>query len=378
MCKLIAISSLSCKTLKHASKLVKVTSELLGASQRDGYGYAIQTSDGVFSERYLDPKSVTGMGTLKQSRDMLPATIKTTLVNGVDFDQRGNIPTKGFVNVPFISHGRTATCGKSITNTHPFSGYNGKEQWTIAHNGVVDWSGEALPMNTTCDSEHLLNCYIYKNGEQSFKDHISGYAAITGINPNGELFVLRDNRAPLYIQYVKELASFVVCTDETHCKTISDLMCSFASIKSPTITDTMLISPYTKHTFHADGEVTSVEFAKFKDTLSSSMMGSVYRSLGSAGAVGYSRYPYGYSSPSTTSNYSGSTSVGSGWTDDDEAAYNAYQASTPTTPTTTPASSIIPTTEEVMQDEAEKFRKEQLAKYQKNNRRNHKPWKDTK
>lgn len=295
MCKLIAMSRMSCKTLKQASQLVKQSSELLGSSQRDGFGYALNNAGDVFIERYLNPASCSGMGTLKASRDLLHPALQTQLVYGHDYDQHGEHPSVPPVNAPFIAHGRTATCDKVIANTHPFTGWKDGKQWTIAHNGVVSWNGEPLPLQTTCDSEHILNCFLHLNGEQSFKDGIAGYAAVVGINPQGEMFALRDDRAPLYVQFVKELSTYILCTDSTHCEALSKTICTFNSVTDATLTTPMMIAPYVKHTFHANGEITSVAFGKFDSGYGKVSAASVNRSLGSAGATGYGAWDDDYS-----------------------------------------------------------------------------------
>ena len=345
MCKLIAMSSMSCKTLKHASRLVKVSSELLGSSQRDGFGYALKHADGVFIERYLNPATCNGMGTLKASRDLLPVALQTQLVYGVDYDQHGNLPSKTPLLGSFIAHGRTATCGKNIANTHPFTGYNNGEQWTIAHNGVVDWSGSTYPLQTTCDSEHILNCFLYANGEQSFKDGLAGYAAVVGINPQGEMFAMRDERAPLYVQYVKELNLYILCTDQTHCNDISKLIIDCNELKDATVTTPMMIAPFVKHTFHSTGDITSVEFPRFANASSRISSTSIYRSLGSAGATGY-RYH-----------------------DDEWDSYNATRYSTPSIVTKETPSS------DASKELLDEYRKQQSRRYQANAQ---KPWKHKK
>lgn len=356
MCKLIALSTAACKNTRQASRLVLKMSTLLAASQRDGFGYAISTGntgDSVFVERYLDPKTCNGLGELKASRDLLPATLKTQLLYGVDYDQQGIAPSRGAVKGSVIAHGRTATCGKNITNTHPFKGSSDAGTWTIAHNGVVEWTGDTLPLNTTCDSEHLLNCYLHKQGEQSFHEGIAGYAAIVGINPQGEMFALRDERAPLYVSYVKELNCYVICTDVNHCDDISEMITEFNNLKNPTVTSPMLLAPYVSHTFHANGSVSSVAFPKFASTMTYTSTSSVYRSLGSAGAAGYA----------------GSASYSSrGW--DDE--WDSYNATTGGTSAASTGSSTIPMSNA---DELTELRKHSLRQYRKNSYNSHKPWK---
>lgn len=354
MCKLLAVSRLEIGNSKQCAAFVKRTAELLGASQKDGFGFSLKHQSGLYSERYLDYKDCEGLGITKSSRDALPVTLKTKIVEGIDFDTNGVQPAKGVIKGCYISHGRTATCGKVIGNTHPFVGANKDGIWSIAHNGVVEYQGDKLPLTTTCDSEHLLNCYLYLNGEQSFEKHISGYAAITGINPQGELFVLRDSKAPLYVQYIKELDNYIVATDSSHCGEISSMLCKFAGIKEPTITTPLLLAEYVKHTFHSNGEITSVPFEKFDSRMIFASTSSIYRSLGSAGATGYG---------------------------DDDWSYYGYRRSVPSvtapsTPSIPATPSLAPTLSSEELDVVEKHRKEMLDKQKRNSRKSHKPWKE--
>jgi hypothetical protein len=367
MCKLIGISKMSVRTLKQASHLIKVSSEMLGASQKDGFGYALNSDTGNYVEKYVNPNDCAGLSVIKDSIDMMPLSLKTKIVEGVDFEVNGHRPKSGKAIGAYIAHGRTATCGKNIANTHPFSGFNKDGQVIIAHNGVVEWDGVSLPLSTTCDSEHLLNCFVHLDGEQSFKDGISGYAAITGINPAGELFVLRDNKAPLYVKYIKELDTYIVCTDKSHCDELCKLLINFNELKNPTVSTPMLLAEYVKHTFHKNGEITSVEFPKFDNKLSYTGTASIYRSLGSAGAVGYS---------------------------DEWNSYNAYNPRKPYTPPTvsTPAPVVTPTvvtntgTDKTTpsqflsakeQEEVEKHRQQMQQRQKNNSRKQMKPWKES-
>lgn len=358
MCKLIAISRVSTKSSKQASALVKKSAELLGATQKDGFGYSIRHQNGQFTERYLSADTVAGMGTLKESFDLIKGSIRTKLLEGIDFDSNGEKPAKGQIVGSFIAHGRTATCGKSIENTHPFTGFNEHGKWTIAHNGIVEWSGVKLPLHTTCDSEHLLNCFLHLNGEQSFKDGISGYAAIIGFDQLGQLFVLRDNKAPLYMSYIVELDSYVMCTDPHHCNELTKMLCDFNSIKSPKVSTPMMLADYTKHVFQLNGEVQSIEFPKFDNRMSYSSTAGIYRSLGSAGVAGYTGGSYGSSTRST---------------------YVSHYPVTPSTPTPSgvPDAEVEDVLTESEQKQLEKFRKESSERSKKNSRKQTKPWKDS-
>ena len=354
MCKLISISGLSLKSYKQASQLVVLSSELLGASQKDGFGYSLSTSNTRYQERYVKPESCKGMGVTKASLSIVPGQIRFQEKEGVDFDTLGQAPSKGVIKGNFIAHGRTATCDKVINNTHPFNGFNDDGQWTICHNGIVSWKGDALPLQTTCDSEHLLNCFLHLNGEHSFKDRIAGYAAIVGFNPNGELFVLRDNKAPLYCSWIKELNVFVNCTDPLHCKKITDFIISCSTLKGATVSEPLMLESFVKTVFKKNGTIETNSFDKFDESSAYVSTANIYRSLGSAGAPGYkSRYD-------TKSYY-------------DQWDYEGY---------TKPADPAEPTQLELPAGTTEKdllddnYRKEMMTQYKKNAYKQHKPWKD--
>lgn len=350
MCKLISISGLSLKSLKQASRLVVLSGELLGASQRDGFGYSLTTGKTRYQERYLKHNACKGIGTKKASITIVPKQIQFQEKEGVDFDTFGVIPMKGIIKGNFIAHGRTATCDKTIANTHPFQGTNDSGQWTICHNGVVAWKGNALPLHTTCDSEHLLNCFLHLDGEQSFKDRISGYAAIVGFNPENELFVLRDDKAPLYCSWIKELNVFVNCTDPLHCTKITDFIVECSGLKGATVSEPMMLESYLKTTFKQNGEIEIKSFDKFDAYSPYVSSASMYRSLGSAGASGYSN-SYNY---------------------DDYDAYGSYNK--PTTPTQLELPKGT-TEKDLLNDN---YRKDLMSKYKKNASKLFKPWKDNK
>lgn len=366
MCKLIAISGLNLKSTKQASALVAKSAELLGLSQKDGFGYSLKHQTGVYKERFINPASCKGMGTMKRSIDALPANLLTLEKQGVDFDSQGVYPSKGVLKGNFIAHGRTATCDKVISNTHPFSGNIDDKEWHIAHNGIVAWKGDKLPLRTTCDSEHLLNCFMYLKGEHSFKEHISGYLAIVGLNPSGELFVLRDNKAPLYITYMKQLETFIICTDSSHCSQLAVLIASFYNLKNETYTEPVMLEKFVKHTFKASGEIESNYFEEFSANSPYISTASMYTSLGSAGAKGY------------TEKYQSRA-----WDDYDYDYYSRERIGGSATPTTTtpPTQTTLPlggtSVPSLEQKAFETHKREMMDNYKRNSRKKYNPYKDS-
>lgn len=303
MCKLVAITNMP-EGISHSrlNAIIVRAGQLLADSQPDGLGLSIVTNSGNrYTERHVDPDTFNGVGCALYTVRSLPKGLRTTLREGVSFDVKGKVPDLTTMR-SLIMHGRTATCGKNITNTHPFSKYDERlgGDWTIAHNGVVDWDGKStLPLDTTCDSEHLLNCYAYLDGEKSFVDNISGYAAIVGFTPSGEMFAFRDDKAPLHFIYHPKANTSVIATDPAHAEELMKLICKSGKLKFTDCTETVKLADWTSHIWRIDGsnaiESTSVvPFDKGYGRINSSY---VQKSLGSATGRyddWYDRYPSGY------------------------------------------------------------------------------------
>jgi len=196
MCKLAAITATPSSTLKKsaAEAIIGAAHAVITKSERHGFGFAQAGNNGLRG-RFVDPFDYHGI-------DALP-----------DFGRRAGAITGAFKiaggaaqgghyrpDRALIMHGRTATCGISLRNTHPFRLHG----WTLAHNGVVDWAGgkdDARTAAVSCDSEHLL--FTIANAKsldqaKSELENITGYAAFLALSPTGRLIVARDDRATLY------------------------------------------------------------------------------------------------------------------------------------------------------------------------------------
>ncbi len=95
-----------------------------------------------------------------------------------------------------IIHGRTATCGVNVGNTHPMMGPN----CALVHNGVVS-SKRFRNTETTCDSELLLHAWK-ADGIDAVAREISGYyafAILQRIRGKTVLDVVRDDKANLKV-----------------------------------------------------------------------------------------------------------------------------------------------------------------------------------
>jgi hypothetical protein len=136
-------------------ELESSSSYVLGNSEKDGYGYAaIGRNGSIFGERWTNPKA-----RFKQKK--APGLLEKILFNEKFTEHTNEYDLRGIKQnqiSAFIAHGRQATCGVNIQNTHPF---RAGDTWLI-HNGVI-WKGsqEKFPAKSgTCDSESILKAYL--------------------------------------------------------------------------------------------------------------------------------------------------------------------------------------------------------------------------
>ena len=195
MCKLMAWTSSTNLPLNKpaAARALYAAAEVITSTQKDGFGFA-QPGASALHARFVHPKDFKGIDELPNIRRLSRDGFAAFRV-AYEAEQTGRYAkTK-----PVIAHGRTATCGIELQNTHPFR----HKGWTLAHNGVVSWKGEQTPEHkaATCDSQHLLYCFTDHTSEEDQKaalEKISGYAAFLAGAPDGRLIVAVDDTAQLY------------------------------------------------------------------------------------------------------------------------------------------------------------------------------------
>jgi len=190
MCKIGAIVfSKPVEWNETLSKVVDSFHKTLCSSERDGFGFIIQSqAKSRYIERYVDPVDYIGIGKAFVERAKLGPM--SNMVEGV-FGRDGKVPKKVRA---IILHGRTSTNEKNLPNTHPFC----KKGWAIVHNGVVDFDApKGWAYYSTCDSEHIVNV-LANRGPKGLHD-ISGYMAIVGLNPHNDVIVGRCSTARLHV-----------------------------------------------------------------------------------------------------------------------------------------------------------------------------------
>ena len=195
MCKIFGLTSTAQMQMPALHALISRTHKALTATQRDGYGYSIGSSDGNhYTEKWNNPSAFPGPGAW-------PA-IKANLAGlPVDADvwTSGTFPTSP--GGALIAHARTSTCSMGSENAHPHYSHG----WSMVHNGVVQpTKGRTKP----CDSIHILDSLVTHKGAGKLHTDVAGYLAILAIDPKGRLVALRDERAPLVVAWVPSLSAW--------------------------------------------------------------------------------------------------------------------------------------------------------------------------
>lgn len=112
---------------------------------------------------------------------------------------------------PLLIHGRKATCGVNVENTHPMLD-DKRHRGLLIHNGIVDTDNETFdPISSSCDSEILLRAMIQK-GTEGLKD-VTGYFAFAFLRPANRkhvwsLTVVKDNTANLHVGHASDVVAF--------------------------------------------------------------------------------------------------------------------------------------------------------------------------
>ena len=249
MCKLFGITSTTTITRRQTDAITRAVHRSFRITQRDGFGFTLANPDRTrYTERYTQPGQFAGIGAASAAKKRLPDALKPA----VKMDAHGTRHTAGCTSL--IIHGRTSTNDITIANTQPLN----KAGWTLAHNGVVEWTGKNYPLETTNDSEHLLNLFALGDWQKELGD-VRGYAALLLLDTAGNFLAFKDSRAPLHFAQVKN--GFIVATSP------DDILaaCRAAKIKKPYITsvpDNVLVA------FAPDGTVTSQPHAGIQSAYS--------------------------------------------------------------------------------------------------------------
>lgn len=213
MCKIFAMTNMENVKLTH--KFVSVVKNAVtGTGDNDGFGYAVLGENGdLGGERSIRPSRFTpsSNGFVEKMIDKLPIVLRSS-------DSFGKIDNEH--PRAFIGHGRLSTNEVSLQNTHPFT----NDKVALIHNGVVsDMGAEEIELKTTCDTEILLR-HWEKGGMKQIEENVSGYYAMAILDKGGQLHVVRDDRAMLWITYCRTVHSYMIATTQEILKSVAKKM----------------------------------------------------------------------------------------------------------------------------------------------------------
>lgn len=155
MCKILILQT-SPKSPKARRKLIaSAWSYFARTGEDDGFGAAWVSNTGLLSW-------------LKSSSPMVTSRPLPDYVDGFRGSAHADLPGDGGW---LLLHGRRATCGVSLDNTHPMLDHGAA---ALIHNGVVR-SERFHNLTTSCDSELLLRA-VDQEGIRGLAD-VSGYYA---------------------------------------------------------------------------------------------------------------------------------------------------------------------------------------------------------
>lgn len=199
MCKIVAFTN----TTKLDPKAPAVIGKIINAIEKDGYGYAVTGTDGVYGEKSVFPRFKSRL----KSKNIvgLPIVHKKHEVFGTYGPMRG----------AGIFHGRTSTNDRGILNCHPMQ----RDGWNLIHNGVVTDHGPDYEKFTTNDSEDVLKRLIDGIGE--VERYLSGYYAFAAIAPDGRLHIGRDSMATLFFAFSAVKDTYVFATTESLLRSVN-------------------------------------------------------------------------------------------------------------------------------------------------------------
>lgn len=197
MCKIMIVTTTKKMSQEQVQGLIKAAHKGM-ASERNGFGFAISGTSGVYGERFVNPKSYG-----KQAKDLGPNALDLT-----SFGESDSFGSKGTMGGGLMVHGRTSTNDVSLLNTHPLV----NTSFALIHNGVVSNIGEPIERRTTNDTEFILEHYT-RGGIERVSNSVAGYYACAALDlKTGHLSVFRDDRARLYVAWVEKYETYIFAT----------------------------------------------------------------------------------------------------------------------------------------------------------------------
>lgn len=254
MCKLFAIANTAHLSRKQLDQLLRRLNLRFQETEEDGFGWALAPrgrNPGHHSahivERFVSPATFGGLdGGIRIYDSLTPECLAA--VDMPEADYAAALPADFKPSGPLIAHGRSATSHISLLNTHPFQ----KNGWTMAHNGVVEEVRAGFyETDTSCDSEHLLNCFALGEGPREFAARVRGKYAVAALSPENRLHICKNYLATLWAARCTELG-WVFATDPRDIFSVFNLLKLTRPVPVPVSNNTHIV-------LDGDGAISSTE-----------------------------------------------------------------------------------------------------------------------
>lgn len=205
MCKLFAISKTDDLSRKQLDLVLRRLNNRFQETEPHGFGWSLAPQRQLSSaphpahmtERFVAPASFGGLDGGIRVYDDLPDE-EADMLDVPDAEYRPKLPAAFQPSGPLIVHGRNASAGSciSIDNVHPFT----KQGWTMAHNGFVEDQTytHVTELETDCDSEILLNHFVFGKGPVDFAENVRGRYAVLALSPDNKLHVAKNHLTNLW------------------------------------------------------------------------------------------------------------------------------------------------------------------------------------
>lgn len=217
MCKVMMMAGIAPSKTRLAWEFMQASVKHMSKVDNDGLGYVASAKGELFGERWIKNSDAFKK---RELVDAIDKNIMQTLGKAVSVKSTYNFFGNRRLSLQanaIMLHTRMATCGISIENTHPFV----LGDTAMIHNGIINNVSELKQLQSTCDSECILNEYIDLN-VQEYPDTINDVAAklkgyyavgvLSQVDNVPYLDIFKCDRANLVVGYVKELDTYVFCT----------------------------------------------------------------------------------------------------------------------------------------------------------------------
>ena len=203
MCKLYTIIDIESQV--KAERLVKVSVPYITKTDSDGLGIMRLGDGAIHSQKWVTvPTDIN-------SKPCIASPYADALK--LEYLEKGKCPdTLDAIAV----HGRKATCGINIENTHPFQ----TAKTALMHNGIISVVDAKDQRLSTCDSEVLLWRYLENNIREKPElltkalDSVQGYYACIVFNVNGVVDIWTDELATLVMAKVSNVGTVIATTKD--------------------------------------------------------------------------------------------------------------------------------------------------------------------